>query len=99
MPAAPRVLQVITRDGVGGTEHMVATLVERADPAQVNMDVVILDSPGPVAGRLRASGVAVQSLGAGVARPFARLARILATEHYEVVNAYGFRATLVTRFL
>ena len=50
-------LQVLTCDGVGGTEFMVATLVERAEPAHVAMQVVTLDAPGPIAERLARAGV------------------------------------------
>jgi glycosyltransferase involved in cell wall biosynthesis len=86
-------------DTVGGTEHMVATLAERANPADVKMSVAILDTPGPVAARLQAAGVPVRSLGGGLMRAFARLGRVLARERFDVVNAYGFKATIVVRFL
>ncbi len=96
----PRVLQVLTCDGVGGTEFMVATLVERAEPAAVDMDVVTLDARGPIAERLARAGVRVRCLGgSGLALAFARLARILARERYDVVNAYGFKSTAVARGL
>jgi glycosyltransferase involved in cell wall biosynthesis len=95
-----RVLQVLTCDGLGGTEHMVATVVERIDRGQVAPAVVTLDRPGPVAFRLAAQGVPVRSLGDdGLLRAFARLAGILRRESYDVVNAYGFKSTLVARFL
>jgi glycosyltransferase involved in cell wall biosynthesis len=95
-----RVLQVLTCDGLGGTEHMVATVVERIDRRRVAVSVVTLDRPGPVADRLATHSVAVRSLGGdGLARAFVRLARILRRESFEVVNAYGFKATFVTRFL
>ena len=95
-----RVLQVLTCDGLGGTEHMVASLVERIDRRQVVPTVVTLDRPGPVAHRLAEQGVAVRSLGGGgLPRAFARLAGILRREPFEVVNAYGFKAPFVIRFL
>jgi len=95
-----RVLQVLTCDGLGGTEHMVATVVERIDPRRVVPTVVTLDRPGPVARRLAEHGVPVRSLGGdGLPRAFVRLAGILRREPFEVVNAYGFKSTFVTRFL
>jgi glycosyltransferase involved in cell wall biosynthesis len=95
-----RVLQVLTCDGLGGTEHMVASVVERINRRQVVPDVVTLDRPGPVAYRLAAHGVPVRSLGGdGLLCAFVRLAGILRREPFEVVNAYGFKSTFVTRFL
>jgi glycosyltransferase involved in cell wall biosynthesis len=79
---------------------MVASLVERMDRRQVAPTVVTLDRPGPVAHRLAEHGVTVRSLGGdGLPRAFARLARILRQEPFEVVNAYGFKSPFVTRFL
>jgi glycosyltransferase involved in cell wall biosynthesis len=95
-----RVLQVLTCDALGGTEHMVATMVERIDRRQVLPTVVTLDRPGPIASRLAERGIPVRSLGAfGLAAAFTRLAGILRRETFEVVNAYGFKSTFVTRFL
>src|SRR5215211_167036 len=95
-----RVLQVLTCDGLGGTEHMVASLVERMDRRQVAPTVVTLDRPGPVAHRLTDDGIPVRSLGGdGLPRAFIRLAGILRREPFEVVNAYGFKSPFVTRFL
>jgi glycosyltransferase involved in cell wall biosynthesis len=95
-----RVLQVFTCDAEGGTEHMVATLVEEIDRRTVEPSVVTLAPPGPIAARLAKGGVRVRSLGgSGLALAFARLARILTRERYEVVNAYGFKSTAVTRIL
>lgn len=95
-----RVLQVLTCDSLGGTEHMVATVVERIDRSKVVPTVVTLDRHGPIARRLAASGIQVRSLGAhGLPGAFVRLAAILRRESFEVVNAYGFKAPLVTRFL
>jgi glycosyltransferase involved in cell wall biosynthesis len=95
-----RVLQVLTCDSLGGTEHMVATLVERLDRGQVVPTVVTLDGPGPVARRLAEHGIPVRSLGAdSLLRAFVRLAAILRRERYDVVNAYGFKSPFITRFL
>jgi glycosyltransferase involved in cell wall biosynthesis len=79
---------------------MVATLVERLDRSLVHPSVVTLEPPGPIAERLKESGVRVRSLGgSGLAVAFARLARILRRERFDVVNAYGFKSTAVTRVL
>jgi glycosyltransferase involved in cell wall biosynthesis len=93
------VLQVLARDLLGGTEHMVATLAERADRFQVRFEVALLDDPGPVAARVRAAGVPVLSLGGNLPRATGRLARVLARRRFEVVNAYGFKATMLTAML
>jgi glycosyltransferase involved in cell wall biosynthesis len=95
-----RVLQILTCDDLGGTEMMVATLVERLDRLLVEPSVVTLEPPGPIAERLGGMGVPVRSLGgSGLAVAFARLARILRHDRFEVVNAYGFKSTAVVRFL
>jgi glycosyltransferase involved in cell wall biosynthesis len=79
---------------------MVATLVERMDRELVRSEVVTLAAPGPVAEQLRRSGVSVRSLGdGGLAMAFIRLGRVLRAERYHVVNAYGFKASVVVRFL
>jgi glycosyltransferase involved in cell wall biosynthesis len=79
---------------------MVAALVERLDANVVNTSVVTLDPPGPIAHRLGAGGYAVRSLGgSGFARALGRLAGILRREHYDVVNGYGFKATVAARLL
>jgi glycosyltransferase involved in cell wall biosynthesis len=70
------------------------------DPELVRSEVVTLDAPGPIAARLARAGVPVRSLGgSGLAVAFARLARILRRERFDVVNAYGFKATVVARVL
>jgi len=79
---------------------MVAAVVERIDRRQVVPTVVTLDRPGPVAHRLAEHDVPVRSLGGdGLPQAFLRLARILRREQFEVVAAYGFKSTFVTRFL
>jgi glycosyltransferase involved in cell wall biosynthesis len=94
------VLQILTCDDVGGTENMVATLLEGINRRRVRPTVVTLDAPGPVAERLEHAGIPVRSLGeGGLARAFVRLAEILHRERFDVVNAYGFKATIVTRLL
>ncbi|MEA2125192.1 MAG: hypothetical protein QOI80_1974 [Solirubrobacteraceae bacterium] len=94
-----RVLQVLMCDGVGGTEAMVTTLVERMDPAEVASQVVTLSGHGPVAERLGRAGVPMRSLGRDGGLPTAarRLAGVVARGNYDVVNAYGFKATAAAR--
>jgi glycosyltransferase involved in cell wall biosynthesis len=105
MDAAPddppvRVLQVLTCDAPGGTEQMVATVSERVDRSRVVCDVVTLDRPGPIAQRLTDAGVRVASLGnAGTVRAYLRLAAVLHRRRPQVVNAYGFKATMMGRML
>lgn len=95
-----RVLQVLTCDDFGGTELMVATLLERMNRKLVTSELVTLDAPGPVAAQVRRSGVPVRSLGgSGLAVAFGRLALILRGERYDVVNTYGFKASAVIRIL
>jgi glycosyltransferase involved in cell wall biosynthesis len=98
--AAPRVLQILTCDGVGGTEAMLASIIERMDSARVRLELVTLSPPGPVAARAAAAGARVRTLGgAGFGVACIRLARLLAGERYDVINAYGARATAVVRLL
>ncbi len=79
---------------------MVATLVERLDRRVVEPSVVTLEPPGPVADRLLSTGVSFRSLGgSGLLVAFGRLGRILRRERFDVVNAYGFKATAVVRCL
>jgi glycosyltransferase involved in cell wall biosynthesis len=96
----PAVLQVLTCDTLGGTELMTATLVERLDKRRVDCRLVTLAQPGPIARRMERNGAEIRSLGdRGLLVAFARLARILASERYDVVNAYGIKSSIVTRLL
>src|SRR4051794_9240878 len=96
--APPRVLQILTHDGVGGTEHMLALLLERIDRDALAMELVTLDRPGPIAARAATAGVRVRCLGGrGSLIALARLARLLARERFDIVNAYGIKASLVAR--
>jgi glycosyltransferase involved in cell wall biosynthesis len=86
-------------DGIGGTETMVAALVERLDPAVVASEVATLSGVGPVADRLTHVGVRVRSLGrdASLGVACGRLARLVGHRQYDIVCAYGFKATAVAR--
>lgn len=98
-PAPISVLQVLACDEVGGTEAMVATLVEGMSPVRVSSMVATLDVPGLLARRLTSSGVAVYSLGRGRLRASVALVRLLRRGQFDVVVAYGMRATLLVRVL
>ena len=95
-----RVLQVLACDDVGGTEAMTAALVERLDRRRVTADVATLAGPGPVASRLSGAGVRVDSLGgSGLVRAAWSLAGLIHRRRYDVLNAYGFKATMIARLV
>jgi glycosyltransferase involved in cell wall biosynthesis len=99
-PDAPlRVLHVLLLDALGGTERIVATLAEHLQTSSLSTDVAILAAPGPISARLREQGIAVASLGDPLPIAAWRLARHLRTKHYDVINAYGLKASLVARAL
>jgi glycosyltransferase involved in cell wall biosynthesis len=101
--AAPvRVLHVLLLDTLAGTELMVASLVLRSDPAAVEHELATLQPPGPIAARVSAGARPVWSLGGGgggLAGASLRLARLLRTREYDVVNAYGLKASVIARLL
>lgn len=93
-----RVLQVLTCDQRAGTEVMLAQLVTRGKPDAVSYEVATLDAPGPVAAELRDAGVPVHSLGRrGIAPASLGLIRLMRGRGFDVVNAYGFKGSLVSR--
>ena len=95
-----RVLQVLTCDALGGTELMVASLVERLDPREVQTTVASLDTEGPVCRRLRRAGLEFHSLGGGgTVATLARLGRLLRRGRFDVVNVYGLKASMAARLL
>ena len=96
-----RVLQVLALDALGGTELMVASLILRSDPAVVRHELATLAPPGPIAAQVRAEGGRVESLGGGGGLLAAawRLGRLVRSRDYDVVNAYGLRASAAARLL
>ena len=95
-----RVLQVLAHDLVGGTELLVLATADRLRGHGFQSEVATLDTPGPVARRASELGVTVHSLGAArLGRMVAavRLRRLLKRERYDVVEAYGFKASLLAR--
>ena len=97
---APRVLQVLAHDLVGGTELLVLATADRLRAHGFESEVAILDVPGPVARELAERGVRVHSLGSptlGRVSAALRLRRLVRRRHYELVEAYGFKASLLAR--
>jgi glycosyltransferase involved in cell wall biosynthesis len=101
-PAPPvRVLHLLPLDTLAGTELMVASLILRSDSSAVDQELATLQSPGPIAERIRAGAGTVASLGGTGGLPGAawRLARLLRTRRYDVVSAYGLKASVLARVL
>lgn len=99
MSRPARVLQVLMCDGIGGTETMLADLVERLDRTAVATEVATLSGYGPVAERMAGIGIRVRSLGhdASLGLAGARLARVIRRNRYDVVCGYGFKAAGIAR--
>jgi glycosyltransferase involved in cell wall biosynthesis len=93
-------MQLLACDAVGGTEAMVTAQVLGRHAERVSYEVAILAPAGPVAARLTAGGVRVHSLAAaswpGKAR---QLMRVLEHGQFDIVNAYGFKATMLARLV
>jgi glycosyltransferase involved in cell wall biosynthesis len=96
-----RVLHVLPHDALAGTELMVASLILCSDPEAVQQELATLRPRGPIAERLEKNGREVRSLGGrgGLAAATWRLARLLRTREYDVVSAYGLKASLMARLL
>ncbi len=94
MSAPLRVVQVLALDAIGGTEAAVGRMAEILPRDEVASTVITLSPAGPVAERCRAAGVPTHSLGS--ARP-ATLRRALVHSRADIVHAYGFRASMLTR--
>jgi glycosyltransferase involved in cell wall biosynthesis len=96
-----RVLHVLACDELAGTELMVASLVLRSDQSRVRHELAVLSGPGPIVERLRAASREARPLGGrgGLAGASLRLARQLRGRRYDVVSAYGFKASIVARIL
>jgi glycosyltransferase involved in cell wall biosynthesis len=92
-----RVLQVLSQDLVGGTERLVELVAPRLAEAGLDSRVATLDAPGPVATRLAAESIPVYALGRGRLRAGVRLGRLIAREEFDVVEAYGFKASVIAR--
>ena len=94
---AIRVLQVLSQDLVGGTELLVTLVAPRLADAGIDSRVATLDAPGPVAKELAGKRIRVYTLGRDRVRAGVRLARLLRREDFDVVEAYGFKASVIAR--
>lgn len=94
-----RVLQLHPRDTLGGTELMIVNLAPRLRRLGIECEHATFDRPGPIAAHLHSAGVpsfALAARGPALAR---KLGQLLRAREYDLVNAYGFRASLLTRLL
>ena len=96
-----RVLQTLSGGQLGGTELMVAQLLERLDRVEFPTDVSLLDAAGPITDRFAQMGIAVHELYAerGYLTAAAAFRALLHAGAYDVVHLYGFRMSLLGRFV
>jgi glycosyltransferase involved in cell wall biosynthesis len=94
-----RVLQALTTGGTGGTERMVASLVERLPAHGIDPEVSLLVGDGEVADTIGALGIPVHHLEGerSYRTAVARLAALFAARRFDVAHLYGFRMSLVAR--
>jgi glycosyltransferase involved in cell wall biosynthesis len=93
------VLQLLSQDDLGGTELMLAALLERLDRSRIESELAILSPPGPIAARLRDAGLPIHDLGGrSLAGQGLHLGRLLRRRGFDVLAAYGLRAGLLGRF-
>jgi glycosyltransferase involved in cell wall biosynthesis len=98
MARHPRVLHVLAEDIVGGTELLIASVAKHMHARGVAVGVATFFSPGPVHRQLTSWGIPVWALGGrGPAVSTFRLARLLARRHYDVVECYGFKVSVLGR--
>jgi glycosyltransferase involved in cell wall biosynthesis len=96
-----RVLHVLACDALAGTERMVMSVILRSDPGVVLHELATLQLPGPVVAGVTAESRWATSLGGrgGLLGISWRLGRLLRARDYDVVSAYGLRASAVARVL
>lgn len=93
-----RVLQVLAHDATGGTELMVAMLAPELRRQGMDVEVAFMQGRGPTSALLERDEVPTHSLGAGGApASVARLAMLLRTRRFDVINTYGIKASLLVR--
>ena len=94
-----RVCHLITTLDVGGAELMLARLVESMNRDRFRCSVISLVTPGTVAGRLRAAGIEVTSLGLRRGRfPAAGVLRLvgrLRSERPDVLQTWLYHSDLL----
>jgi starch synthase (maltosyl-transferring) len=91
---------VITDLNVGGAERMLVALATQLDRRRWRPAVICLDHAGPLAGSLRAAGVAVDCLGVRPRRPLRALARLawtLRRQAPRLVQSFLFHANVAAR--
>jgi glycosyltransferase involved in cell wall biosynthesis len=97
-----RCLLVLARDTIGGTEIGTSLVAEWLNAAGVHTEVAILEPPGAIAAGLRERGVPAWSLGdgrGGLAGAALRLGRLIRSGGFDLVNAFGFKASVLARVL
>ena len=92
-----RVLQLHPRDTLGGTELMVVNLAQGLAGRGVDVTHATFDAPGPIAERMGASDIPTLALGESRTPAWTALGQLLRRERFDVVNAYGFHASMVAR--
>ena len=93
-----RLLYVITELDIGGAENALCELATRLDRQAFQPEVACLQGEGPLAGRLRARGVDVHTLGARGKwdrRVLWRLRRLL--RRADLAHSFLFHANMATR--
>jgi len=78
---------------------MVVRLAKELHRRNIACEVATLAPAGPIAGMLAEAGVPVHSLGSKSPRGIWGLARLLYRGRYDVVNAYGFTASMAARVI
>jgi glycosyltransferase involved in cell wall biosynthesis len=93
-----RVTHVITSLDTGGAELLLARLLERVDPAEVESHVICLKGAGPVAARIEALGVRVRALDLRkqpLPADFAKLRRAIRESEPDVVQTWMLHANVL----
>ena len=80
---------------------MVASLILNSRPGIVRHELATLQAPGPISARVRQGGRSAHPLGGrgGVLVAAWRLVRLLRAEEYDVVAAYGLKASVLARVM
>src|SRR4051794_2958743 len=100
-PGPKPVVQVLAHDTIGGTELMVVMLASGLRDRGFNSEVALVCGEGPVAERLRETGVTVHQLarrGPWLLGAL-RLIPFFARSRYDIVNVYGIKASLAVRIV
>ena len=97
-----KVLHIITSTDVGGAENALYQLVAHADKSRFTMRVISLASKGPVANKIEADGIEVQSLemkpGRFSIRAFFQLLHHIRSEKPDLIHCWMYHANLFGGF-